>query len=67
MGLAVVPVAQRAWVGQKQAMAARRWPQTTGVVISFGVQEEWVGTAVLRALITLAIIILILSSPPIRF
>jgi hypothetical protein len=44
MGLAVVLVAQRAGAGQKQAMAARRWPQATAVVISSGVQEEWVRT-----------------------
>ncbi len=44
MGLAVVVVAQQAWASQRQALTARRWPQTTGWVVYSGIQEEWVRT-----------------------
>lgn len=42
MGIGVVALLVRAWRGQRQANAARQWPQTMGRVIASGVREKTV-------------------------
>ena len=40
MGIAIIALLGRAWRGQRQANAARTWPQTPGRVVASGTREK---------------------------